>query len=96
MKIKDMNKTYVEEIRQRLNLEDPNDTSKDFLIEKMTPFERVKKLAGWHLGDDGWADTFRDWCESNGLVLIEETSLNEIESALKSLSKCLKEYSIKN
>lgn len=59
---------YVDDLRQRLGLE-PDDTSQDAIIEKMTPMQRVRMLAGWHLGDPSWADTFRVYFESQGLYL---------------------------
>jgi hypothetical protein len=31
--------------------------------------ERVGLIAGWFLGDNGWADTFKDYFESQGLYL---------------------------
>jgi hypothetical protein len=59
---------YVEEMRQRLGLE-ADDTSRDRQIEEMEPMERVRLLAGWTLGDPDWADTFKDFFESQGLYL---------------------------
>jgi len=62
---------YLEEIRQRLGLEE-NDNSRDESIEQMEPIERVRLLAGWFLGDGNWADTFVEWLESQGLYLTKE------------------------
>lgn len=59
---------YIEEIRQRLGLS-KHDTSQDAVIENMKPWLRVRLIAGWYLGDEGWADTFRDYCQSQGLYL---------------------------
>ena len=57
---------YIEDIRRRIGiLED--DTSCDDEILKMEPMERVRKLCGWNLGDEGWADSFHSWLESQGL-----------------------------
>jgi hypothetical protein len=59
---------YVDEMRQRLGLE-AGDTSCDEEIVAMSPMERVGLIAGWFLGDNGWADTFKDYFESQGLYL---------------------------
>lgn len=59
---------YVEEMRQRLGL-DENDTSADVRLEKMHPMRRVRLLAGWYLGDPYWADTFKGYFESQGIYL---------------------------
>jgi len=60
---------YVAELRQRLGLNNPDDTRRDSEIEDMEPFERVRLLAGWYIGSEGWADTFKSWCESQGIYL---------------------------
>jgi hypothetical protein len=57
---------YVEEMRERLGLE-PDDTSSDDEIVSMSPLKRVELLAGWHLGDPSWTETFKYWCESQGI-----------------------------
>jgi len=62
---------YIEIMRQRLGL-DEDDTSKDELIQKMRPFERVKLIIGWKLGDESWGDLFKYWCESQGLEIVEK------------------------
>jgi len=59
---------HLYEIRQRLGL-DEADTSKDDMILKMDPLRRVAKIAGWYLGDEEWAYTFKRWCESQGLYM---------------------------
>ena len=61
---------YIDEIRQRLGLE-KGDTSKDSLIEKMPPFERVRLICGWYHGDEEWADTFKEYLESQGLYITD-------------------------
>ena len=45
----------LDAIRQRLGAKDGDDTSKDHLIEKMSPLELTMKWTGWHLGDEEWA-----------------------------------------
>ncbi len=62
---------YVEEMRQRLGLE-KDDTSRDKEIEDMEPLKRVRLIAGWYLGDPNWADTFKDYFESQGLYLSDK------------------------
>jgi hypothetical protein len=60
---------YLGELRQRLGAEDENDTRFDNDILKLSPFERVRHIAGWNLGDSYWAITFKHWCESQGIYL---------------------------
>jgi len=45
------------------------DTRLDKKILVMSPLERVRLLAGWFLGDPAWADTFKEYFESQGLYL---------------------------
>ena len=59
---------YVEEMRQRLGL-DKNDVSNDQKLENMEPMSRVWLIAGWFLGSGSWADTFKEYFESQGLFL---------------------------
>ena len=68
---------YVEEMRQRLGLK-PDDTSKDEEIEKLSPFQRVRLIAGWYLGHPDWADTFKEYCESQGIYLTTDPEANGI------------------
>lgn len=66
MKIEELG--YVPEMRQRMGLdEDCTDLDKD--IECMTPMDRIGLIAGWYLGSDSWAGTFKEWCESQGVYL---------------------------
>jgi hypothetical protein len=55
-------------MRGRLGL-DSKDTRKDVEIEHMTPMQRVRLIAGWTLGSDCWADTFKEYFESQGIYL---------------------------
>jgi len=57
---------YVEELRQRLGL-DENDTSRDEYILSLPSMRRVELLSGWYFGDEAWAGTFKEWCESQGI-----------------------------
>jgi len=66
MKIDEMG--YVDEMRQRLGLEE-GDTRKDAEIESMSPLSRVRLIAGWFLGYDNWANTFKEYFKSQGLYL---------------------------
>lgn len=68
---------YVEELRQRLGLAGDDD-SKDSMIERMEPFQRVRMIAGWYLGDSNWGDTFKDYCESQGVYLTIDADANGI------------------
>lgn len=68
---------YVEEMRQRLGLSE-DDESRDKEIEAMDPLQRVRLIAGWYLGDGGWADTFREYCESQGLYLTTDPEANGV------------------
>lgn len=58
----------LKKMRQRLGLEE-NDTSRDEYLKGLPPFERVRIIAGWLLGDERWADNFFVWCNSQGLYL---------------------------
>lgn len=69
---------YVEEMRKRLGLEE-DDTTLDPRIEQMTPLKRVGLIAGWYLGDASWASTFKEWCESQNMILLDAGELKEIE-----------------
>ena len=42
------------DIRQRLGAENPDDVSRDKVIEKMSPEDAVSTWCGWTLGDEGW------------------------------------------
>mgnify|MGYP001616372269 CR=1 FL=1 len=66
---------YVEEIRQRLGLKS-DDTSRDWQIHGMTPFLRVRLIAGWYHGKPDWADTFKEYCESQGIYLTTDPKAN--------------------
>lgn len=59
---------YVEEMRQRLGLE-PNDFSRDGDILSMSPMRRVALIAGWYHGDEGWAEIWKNYFESQGIYL---------------------------
>lgn len=58
----------IEAMRQRLGLKE-NDTIRDIKIVKMTPFERVKLLAGWYDGNSERAIIWKERFESQGLFL---------------------------
>lgn len=68
---------YVEEMRRRLGLS-KDDTSRDKEIEDMDPLDRVRLIAGWHLGDADWADIFKNYFESQGLYLTTDSEANGI------------------
>lgn len=59
---------YLEEIRKRMGFNE-NDKSMDKDIEEMTPMERSRLVIGWYLGDGSWADTCKQYFESQGLYL---------------------------
>lgn len=67
---------YVEEMRHRLGVAS-DDTTLDKKIEQMLPMDRVRLLAGWFLGDPRWADTFKDYFESQGLYLTTNPDVND-------------------
>jgi hypothetical protein len=56
MKIKKIPENILDAVRQRLGADDENDTSRDQLIEKMTPKELMAKWSGWHLGYEDWGN----------------------------------------
>ena len=59
---------YIDAMRQRLGLKQ-DDTSKDGDIEKMQPIERVRLIVGWYHGNGLWADTYKEYFESQGIYL---------------------------
>ena len=59
---------YADVMRQRLGLK-KDDTRKDRAIEEMEPMERVRLIAGWYHGDGMWADTCKEYFESQGIYL---------------------------
>ena len=59
---------YVDVMRQRLGLK-KDDTRKDKVIESMEPMERVRLIAGWYHGNGLWADTYKEYFESQGIYL---------------------------
>lgn len=59
---------YVPEMRQRLGLKE-DDTKRDKEIEAMKPMERVRLVFGWYLGSGDWADTAKEYFESQGIYL---------------------------
>ena len=63
-----MKMAYVEAMRQRLGLK-KDDTSKDKSIEEMEPMERVRLIVGWYHGNRLWADTYKEYFESQGIYL---------------------------
>jgi hypothetical protein len=61
---------YIGKMRQRLGLE-PEDTSRDDYIDKMTPHERLRLICGWELGYGEWADSFIGWAKDAGFKISE-------------------------
>lgn len=59
---------FLDEIKQRLEIE-LDDTSMDSEIENLSSLQRVRLIAGWELGDESWADTFKEYFESQCLWL---------------------------
>lgn len=57
-----------ETLRKRLGLE-ANDAYRDAEIIAMHPFNRVRMLAAWHIGDSQWADNFAEWLKGQGIYL---------------------------
>ena len=58
MKIKNIPQHVLFAVRQRLGAETKNDTSKDAMIERLSPLDLTKKLCGWELGDEPWASRY--------------------------------------
>ena len=54
---------YMDDLRSVTELSDDE-------INAMRPWEKVKALAQWHLGDEAWANEFRAWCEAQGLKIV--------------------------
>lgn len=64
----DTPKYILEKIRQRLNLEEDDETS-DNQINLMTPFERLQHVTGWELGSESWADQILEWAKDCGFII---------------------------
>ena len=75
MSIEDLG--YISEMRQRLGCKE-NETTDDDRILEMSPWNRVKLIVGWYLGDPGWADSFKGYCESQGVFLTTNASDTDI------------------
>lgn len=56
---------YIEDMRGRLGLE-ADDTSRDAFIEGLEPIQRLRLIAGWNLGYDGWEHTIMNWVRDAG------------------------------
>ena len=69
---------YLGDIRQRFGAKDENDTSYDAYILKLSAFERLRSLCGWHLGSENWADQFKEYCESQGIYLTVDENADGI------------------
>ena len=69
---------YLGEMRQRLGAEDENDTRFDGELLKLSPYNRVKLIVGWELGDANWTDTIKYWFESQGLYLTTDVNNKDI------------------
>jgi len=70
---------HIEDIRGRLGVEDSeNDTRRDNIILKMSAEDRVRAICGWHIGDESWYDTFKEYCGSQGIFLTTDPEANGI------------------
>ena len=72
---------YIQELRQRAGCEE-DDTSMDSKNEAMSPIQRVEMIAGWELGDPGWVGRFKDWFESQGLLVVDKKKLENLLTTL--------------
>lgn len=61
---------YIQDMRGRLGLE-KDDCSRDAEIAKMEPIRRLKLIAGWNLGYDGWEHTILNWVRDAGFKVSE-------------------------
>lgn len=52
-------------LRLRAGL-DENDKTQDAQLQAIASEDVLREMAGWHLGNPGWADTFLGWIESVG------------------------------
>lgn len=61
---------YINDLRNATELSDDE-------IAALSPWDRVKALAQWHLGDGAWANEFRSWCEAQGLKITQKEKHDE-------------------
>jgi hypothetical protein len=62
---------HIEELRQNAGLE-KDDSSEDASLISLPAKERVRRLCRWYLGDKRWYDDFEEWCNSQGLKIVED------------------------
>jgi hypothetical protein len=55
MKIEHIPKDVLSAVRQRLGTDDENDSSRDSIIQTMSPKQLMMKWSEWNLGDEYWA-----------------------------------------
>ncbi len=63
--------SLMKKIRGRIDL-DADDTSRDAEIKRWTPRQRLRKVVGWELGDENWADKILEWANACGYKIRKE------------------------
>lgn len=58
-------------LRMRRGLE-PDDTSQDDIIQKMTAREAFEECCGWHIGPGNWAGSILNWLKASGYTVTED------------------------
>lgn len=61
----------MEKIRGRIGL-NTDDTSRDAEIKEWTPKQRLRKVVGWELGNEYWADKIMEWAKACGYKIRKE------------------------
>jgi hypothetical protein len=63
----------LQTLRERRGLE-PEDSSQDEQIQKMTEKKALEEILAWHLGSRGWLDQIELWAGRCGLKIVKRRS----------------------
>jgi hypothetical protein len=58
----------LKRLRQRKGF-DENECWNDAELDRMSPMEKLREVAGWELGDPSWAGTFIQWAKDCGFEI---------------------------
>lgn len=63
---------YLDNLRKRF-------TGTDLELLALSPYKRAALLFGWELGSERWADTAREYFESQGIYLTSDETADPVE-----------------
>lgn len=58
----------MQTLRQRIDLAATDKTS-DAELDALTPMDKLRHIAAWHLGDSQWADQIMGWAKDCGMSI---------------------------